>query len=312
MSQRGKLQTWKIPADKLDNWRRLNPDVAKDEARDCVINSLHYLGVIENPEIAKIWSNYANSTNIINSKGEKIKRGISSPEILRFVFNKFNQETINQKIYHKIGNKSDTDLQKELKNNTYTIALFSRSDNEGKAITGHAVILVKENNSIYVLDTQQETVCKLLFLPAYIKENGYSQVEYLLKSKTPRNRNETTVKLRKNTVSEHTRKRPRIGVNSSNSTSKKENVVQKILSKKKTNSKNSSTSTLTSSSKKENMLENVVQKILPKKKTNSKNSSLSSTKKANMVKKVPKKRKRTQSRHGSNSSSKKDNMSISI
>ena len=232
MSQRGKLQTWKIPADKVDNWQRLNPAVAKNEATDCVINSLHFLGVIENPEIAKIWSNYANSTNIINSKGQKFRKGTHDKEIL--VFKNFNKEGASKKIYHKIGNKSDTDLQKELKNNTYTIALFSRLDNKGKAITGHAVILVKENDSIYVLDTQQETVCKLFFLPAYIKENGYSQVEYLLKSKTSRKRNETTVKLRKNTMSEHTRKRRKINSNSN--------------------------------SKKENMLENMIQKIVPKKK----------------------------------------------
>ena len=233
MSQRDNLQTWKIPADKLKNWQRLNPNVAKNEAADCTINSLYFLGVIDNPEIAKIWSNYANSTNIINSKGQKIKKGIDNREILRFVFNNFNKEAISEKIYHKIGNKSDIDLQKELKNNTYTIALFSRLDNEGKTIMGHAVILVKQDNSIYVLDTQQETVCKVLFLPAYIKENGYSHVEYLLKSKTSRNRNETIVKLRKDTRPEHTKKKRRINSNSN--------------------------------SKKENMLENMIQKIVPKK-----------------------------------------------
>ena len=327
MSEIGKLQTWKIPADKLHNWRRLNPDIPKNEATDCVINSLHYLGVIENPDFAGILSNYANTN----------KRGITDSEVLELIFKKFNEDNDYKIINHKIGSKTEIELKKELKNDNYTFAFYRRS-------TGmwHGVIVTKQNNIIYVLDPQQEKIfCEFTNYLDWVKEQQFVRVDYILKSKIARRRNETTVKLRKNTVSEHTRKRRKIGVTSSNSSSKKGNMIQKILpikktsskktststltssSKKlnknqkilpikKTSSKNTSTSTLTSSSKKENILENVVQKLLPKKKTNSKNSSLSTTKKANMVKKVQKKRKRTQTRHGSNSSSKKDNMIISI
>ena len=59
------LVKWKIPKDKLDNWKRLNPDVPKNIATDCAINVLHFLGVIENREIAEKIAKHKNDNNII-------------------------------------------------------------------------------------------------------------------------------------------------------------------------------------------------------------------------------------------------------
>jgi hypothetical protein len=263
MSQIGKLQTWKIPADKVDNWRRLNPSVPKDEATDCAVNSLYLLGVIDNPDYANILSTYANTN----------QRGMYDPEILTLIFNKFNEANDYKIINHKVGdNKTDIEIRKELQNNTYTIALYARSD-----YSGHAVILTKQKNVMYVFDPQQEEcISELTNYVDWVNEQKFTSVRYILKNKITRKRNETTVKLRKKTASEHTRKRRRIGKsNSSSSTTKKTIMV-------------------------------------PKKKTSSKNSSSSTTKKTNMVKEVPKKRKRTQSNHGSSSSSKKSNVSSSF
>ena len=210
MAQIGKLQTWKIPEDKINNWRRLNPTVPKEEATDCVINSLHLLGVIDNPDFANILSEYAN-----------IKKNIDRSEILKLIFDKFNENNNETSIIHKIGSKSDLELRNELKNNSYTIALFSRRTITGK-ISGHAVILTKQNNIYYILDPQQQTMyCELTNLYEYIKKQEYYQVEFILKSKITRKRNETTINIRKRkNVSPPTKKRRINSKNKTRSTSR--------------------------------------------------------------------------------------------
>jgi hypothetical protein len=290
MSQIGKLQTWKIPADKLYYWQRLNPDIPKDEATDCVINSLHYLGVIENPDFAKFLSNYTNTN----------QRGTSDSEVLKLIFEKFNKDDHYKIINHKVGSKTDLEIRKELKDGDYTFAFYRRS-------TGmwHGVIVTKQNNVMYVLDPQQQIIlCESTNYVDWVNEQKFVHIDYILKNKITRKRNETRVKLRKKTLSEHTRKRRRIGKsNSSSSTTKKENmlenVIEKILPKKKTSSTNSSTSTLSSTPKKKTGTKKNLNSIStststltssPKKRSTSKNSSLSSTKKANVNKQIVQKK----------------------
>ena len=214
MSQIGKLQTWKIPVDKLDNWRRLNPNIPKEKATDCVINSLHFLGVIDNPEFASILSNYANTN----------ERGIYDPEILQLIFNKFNEGNQNLITNHTIGSKMDRDIRNELENNTYTIAIFRRL-----GAVGHAVILTKQNNIMYVLDPQQEEViCEFTNYIDWVNNQGFVNVEYILKNKITRKRNDTKISLRKQkTISPPTKKRRLNSKNKSKSRSNRKSNSNK-------------------------------------------------------------------------------------
>jgi len=242
MSQIGKLQTWKIPADKLENWRRLNPDVAKNEATDCVINSLHFLGVIENRDFASVLSNYAN-----------YKKSTDESEILKIMLDNF-QSDDEFKVYHKIGKPTASELYKQLKNNTYTIAMFTRINT-----TGHAVIITKQNDIIYILDPQQEThYCGMPEYKKWVKDQKYSDVKFLIKQRIKRKRDSTTKKLRKPKSPGNLTKKPRLG-NTSSSSSKKSAIstntsistLSSSTPKKRTGTKKilTSTSTLTSKSR---------------------------------------------------------------
>ena len=211
MSQIGKLQTWKIPADKISNWRRLNPHVEKEIATDCAINSLHFLGVIDNPDFAKILSNFTNTN----------KRGMSGPEILQLIYNKFNENN-DSKIYnYTMGFKMDTEIRSELKNDTYTIAGYLRPDGD----IGHVVILTKQNDIIYVLDPQQEIIhCELTSYNDWLKnqnfardQNGGVLVAYILKNKITRRRDDTIITLRKRKSRSPPTKKRRINSKNSNS-----------------------------------------------------------------------------------------------
>jgi hypothetical protein len=193
MSRNRKLQTWEIPPNKINNWRRLNPDVPKETATDCTINSLHFLGVIENPDFARIMSDYANAN----------QRGITEAEILKFIYDKFNEDNDYEIKNYKMDTKLDREIRNELTNNTYTIASYFRSST-GMQGQGHTVILTKQNNIIYVFDPQQETIyCELTNYNDWVNsqnfdrdENGALHIAYILKDKVARKREETTVTIR--------------------------------------------------------------------------------------------------------------------
>ena len=191
MSQIGKLQTWKIPPDKINNWRRLNPHVPKEEATDCAINSLHFLGVIDNPDFAKFLSDFANTN----------QRGIRGPEVLQLIYNKFNEENDYQIKNYTMCSKTDSEIRSELENNTYTIAGYIRPGGQ----LGHAVILTKQNNIMYVLDPQQETqYCELTNYSDWVNSQNFARDErggvhigYILQNKVARKRNDTNISLRR-------------------------------------------------------------------------------------------------------------------
>jgi len=211
MSQIGKLQTWQIPPDKINNWRRLNPHVPKEEATDCAINSLHFLGVIDNPDFAKILSDFANTN----------QRGIRGPEVLQLIYNKFNENNDSKINNYTMGYKTDREIRSELKNDTYTIAGYLRPNGD----MGHAVILTKQRDVIYVLDPQQvRQYCELTDYSDWVNsqnfardENGGVLITYILKNKVARKREETTVTLRNiNSRSPSAKKRKTIRRNGGN------------------------------------------------------------------------------------------------
>ena len=179
MTRRGEILTWTIPKDKMSNWKRLNPDYPKSKATDCVINSLHYLGIIDNRDFANVLSDYAN------------KKAPTADEVLQLIFNSF--ESNGFKVYDTIGIKQYTEIRKELKNNEYTIFLYTRRNN-----TGHAVVLGKIKNELYFIDTQQEEYfCESTNLHTWLKNEDIVKTEFILKGKHARKRNSTTIKLRK-------------------------------------------------------------------------------------------------------------------
>jgi hypothetical protein len=178
---RGKLQKWKIPKEKLINWKRLNPDVPKNIATDCTINVLHFLGVIENREIAENLAKYRNMN----------KRGTYNAEVLKFIFDSFNKNP-EFKVNHVINTKTEEEILNELNNDEYTIAQYSRANTEG-----HSVIITRLDNEIYVYDPQQETLCHFQKLPDMIKDQKYVSTDYIIKDKIARTRKSTTIKLRK-------------------------------------------------------------------------------------------------------------------
>ena len=178
---RGKLQKWKISKEKLVNWKRLNPDVPKNIATDCTINVLHFLGVIENREIAENLAKYRN----VN------KRGTYDFELLKFIFESFNKNP-EFKVHHVINTKTEEEILNELNNDEYTIAQYRRVNN-----MGHSVVITKLDDEIYVYDPQQEEFCHFQKLPDMIKDQKYVSTDYIIKDKIARKHSPTTIKLRK-------------------------------------------------------------------------------------------------------------------
>ena len=180
------LVKWKIPKDKLDNWKRLNPDVPKNIATDCAINVLHFLGVIENREIAEKIAKHKNDNKI----------GTDYSEILQFIFDSFynDKDYTEFKINYEIGKKYDEEILNELNNNEYTIALYDRMND-----IGHSVLIARLDNEIKLYDPQQEDSCAFQDLNDMIQNKKYVSTRYIIKvrNRLARKHSPTTIKLRK-------------------------------------------------------------------------------------------------------------------
>ena len=180
------LVKWKIPKEKLVNWKRLNPDVPKNIAIDCAINVLHFLGVIENREIAEKIAKHKNDNKI----------GTDYSEILQFIFDSFynDKDYTEFKINYEIGKKYDEEILNELNNNEYTIALYDRMND-----IGHSVLIARLDNEIKLYDPQQEEFCHFQKLPDMIKDQKYVSTRYIIKvrNRLARKHSPTTIKLRK-------------------------------------------------------------------------------------------------------------------
>jgi len=228
------IQTWKIPADKIKNWKRLNPDIHKHEATDCVINSLDFLGIFDNKEIAEMLSKGANNKSL----------GVRDDATLKMIFNSFIKNGF--KVYHRIIPKTFSEIRKEIKNNEYTLVIFRR----GKGVAGHAVVMTKKDNVLYVYDPQQETChSELTDLDDEIKGQGYVSMEFLVRDKVKRLPSSTTIKLRKDkNLNERPTKKRRLH-SPRNKRPLSPTTIKLRKDKKKSNERSSKRARLSSSTK---------------------------------------------------------------
>ena len=235
MSERNELLKWKIPQDKLINWKRLNPDlINKEEAHDCVINSFHLLGVIDDPETAKILSQ------------QHANVGVQNDELLKIIYDKYSNVYDGLKINFKLDKKEPNEIRKKLNNDEYTFVGFTRPD--GKE--GHAVIITKQNDIFYVYDPQQEKCYQeLINLQDWVKENNFNGALFLLKDKISRVRspsNDSTTSInstRKNLKKKIKQlKQNMISIKKSSSSSSEKQSTRKRKRKRTKSEKKSSSS----------------------------------------------------------------------
>jgi hypothetical protein len=132
----------KILEDKLNNWTCLQPDVHREDANDCVINSLHFLDIIKNRELAEEFAKIAN----IHSK-------TSLDKILDLLFT-FLDARHNSSTYSTATYEWLPIIKKQLLSGHATLLLLSK-----EPPPGHAMIAYKDNdNNLYLFDPQQYTL----------------------------------------------------------------------------------------------------------------------------------------------------------
>lgn len=182
--------TWKIPQSTLTAWSRLNADVPKQEATDCVVNSLHLLGVLKNRAFSEAIAKK------INTK----KKGLYDYQILHLIYEYLNRkEGVYSEETKTTAGLYRGDLQ-HMKNGEYTFAIFRN------VVISHAVVLYKHEDTIYVYDPQQEHSCSETELQEWIKDGKYYGIDFLYYEKTARLRSKTNTKTKSNT---NTRKKIR-------------------------------------------------------------------------------------------------------
>jgi hypothetical protein len=183
--RRGKLMVWKLPKSTLANWSRLASDVPKTKAVDCVINSLHMLGVLKNRAFSEA---IAKKVNTGKSKG------LTEEQIINLLY-----EYVNRKegVYN-VETKTTVGMYdgniNEIKNGEYTFAGFASPKG-----MGHAVIIYKHNDQVYLYDPQQEQTCSETELLDWIESREFNNVEFIYYEKTARFRSKTKTKSKSNT-----------------------------------------------------------------------------------------------------------------
>jgi len=78
----------------------------------------------------------------------------------------------------------------------YTICLLGRVP----GVVGHSVVIARINGELYILDPQQQSgYCGLVAIRQYLSDQGIVRISYIYKSisKPVRNRNPTTIQIRK-------------------------------------------------------------------------------------------------------------------
>jgi len=168
--KRGKLMVWKIPQSTINNWSRLSSDVPKEEAVDCVVNSLHLLGVLKNRTFSEAIANKVNAK----------KTGIYDAQIISLIYEYLNRK---EGVYN-METKTTAGLYRgdieDLRNGEYTFAILRNIK------MSHAVVIYKHDNEVYVYDPQQEYVCSETELDNWIKSGSYAQIDFLYYEKTAR------------------------------------------------------------------------------------------------------------------------------
>lgn len=170
--------TWKVPQSTINNWSRLAAGVPKEAAVDCVVNSLHLLGVLKNRAFSEA----------IAHKVNEQKTGIYDAEIMNMIY-----EYLNRKdgVYN-VETKTTAGLYRgnihDLRNGEYTFAILRSLK------MSHAVVLYKHNNRVYVYDPQQERLCSETELDNWIRVGNYIQIDFLYYEKTARYRSKSKSK----------------------------------------------------------------------------------------------------------------------
>jgi hypothetical protein len=185
--------TWKVPQSTIKNWARLAADVPKEDAVDCVVNSLHLLGVLKN----RVFS------EAIAKKVNEQKTGIYDTDILNVIYEYLNRK---EGVYN-VETKTTAGLHRgnihELRNGEYTFAILRSSQ------MSHAVVIYKHHNRVYVYDPQQERVCSETELENWIRVENYIQVDFLYYEKIARYRSKTKTNTKTETKS-NTKKKKRV------------------------------------------------------------------------------------------------------
>ena len=182
-AKRGKLMVWKIPQSTINNWARLSSDVPKEEAVDCVVNSLHLLGVLKNRTFSEAIAHKVNAK----------KTGIYESQIISLIYEYLNRK---EGVYN-METKTTAGLYRgdieDLRNGEYTFAILRNIK------MGHAVVIYKHDNEVYVYDPQQEETCSETELENWIKTGSYTQIDFLYYEKVARYLTKSKTKSKTNT-----------------------------------------------------------------------------------------------------------------
>jgi hypothetical protein len=199
------IRTWKIPRDKIKNWKRLNPHVPKNEARDCSINSLHYLGIFDDKDIAEI--------EMLSTRANV--RGTAYEDILKMIFESYAKKGLKAEHHYYTSNTLE-EIRKEIQNDEYTIVSYDRADT-----TAHTVVFTKQNGVLYVYDPQDEKCYNdIMTLEYWQQHEKIIKFYFLVQDKVTRHRDSKTKQLRKKKPSNE-RPTKKMKLNSSTKSSNK-------------------------------------------------------------------------------------------
>jgi hypothetical protein len=191
-ARRGKLMVWKVPQSTIQNWSRLDTQISKSQATDCVVNSLHLLGVLKNRAFSSAIAKQVNAK----------QTGLSDKEIIHFIYEYLNRkEGVYSEETKTTAGIYDGNID-DLNNGEYTFAIF-----RGLKF-GHAVVIYKHENIVFVYDPQQERSCSETELENWIKEREFYQVDFLYFEKVARLRSKSKTNTKTKTKS-NTRKKLR-------------------------------------------------------------------------------------------------------
>lgn len=193
-----RLKTWKININKLKNWKRLDQTTPKELSKDCTLNTLSFLGVLDS-----LW----NEIDIINNaRSMNINKNMASmSDILSIIYD--NTHLVNREKYtiqcaydilkpssveniisacNTMCNKcvyeprlKNINFKLMLNNNEFTILNIHRYND-----IGHSVVLGKYNDELYIIDPQQETYIKGSSRCVNVASSIFAFEQYLIDNQT--------------------------------------------------------------------------------------------------------------------------------
>jgi len=162
-----------IKSSAFDSWKCLNPYIPRDEAKDCTIQTFHFLDIIKDRKLAEHIAKYVHDQGGTNIEHEQIPL-----YIFKYAEDIYNVERVDYMswatkpffTWYKI-------LKKKLKKGYGTIINGHRGGN------GHSFVVGKDKNDIlYVWDPQQ-SIFKTGYdgLHDYMKKGKYITMYYITK-----------------------------------------------------------------------------------------------------------------------------------